>query len=129
MSPTRRNHRQTEPNPEPMNSTAIEALVVQRVTDAIAKLETNRNIGSRGNRGGMSKEEVWKGIQKEGRQSIERTREVVQEFEVTTTLTGTTTGSNPRCNECRYPHNGACHIYTNCGKKGHLDNKFRTPPN
>lgn len=34
-----------------MNSTAIETLVAQRVTDEIKNLETNRNTGSGGNGG------------------------------------------------------------------------------
>lgn len=54
MPHTRRNPRQPEPNPKPMNLAAIEALVAHHVADAIPNLETNRNKYSRGNGGDNS---------------------------------------------------------------------------
>lgn len=44
------------------------------------------------------------------RKSVEKKREAVQEFAIMTTTTGTTPGSSPRYNECRYRHTGACWI-------------------
>ena len=54
MPRTRRKPRQPETNPDPMSSTAIEALVSQRVADALASLETPRNLESGGNGGESS---------------------------------------------------------------------------
>lgn len=63
------------------------------------------------------------------RKPVEKKREAIHAIAVTTTLIGTITRSNPRCNECGYHHNGACWICTNCGKKGHIETRCRTPPN
>lgn len=63
------------------------------------------------------------------RKPSEKRREVIQEYVLITTPTGTIIRGSMKYNQYGYHHTKACRIYANCGRKGHLTNRCRTPTN
>lgn len=77
----------------------------------------------------VEKRKFGKKSKRKARQPAEKKLEVSQAFAVSTPFKGTTLGSSPRCNKCGFHNNKACWVYTNCSKKGHIDNICKTTPN